>query len=432
MNNLKLSVGDLIEVKTERLAYGGEAVARHEGLAVFVQGAAPCETLRVRIIERKKSFARAVIDEIIQPSAARREPPCRYFGECGGCQLQHIHYEEQLTAKVGFIRDALKRTGQIDWRDEIKIYSASEFNYRLRAKIKIAKEHFNSESFRQHPDKPRTGDEDEEIRIGFHRANSHTICDVEHCKILLPELNEALQSIRQNLKSNSQAIDKSRDEIEIAVSDIPNSDCQASAPVLNISISPSLLESSTSDIQRRVASAIYQFSPSSFFQVNALLLDEFVKEATGAEKGDFALDLYAGVGLFTIQLERNFNRVIGVESNARSVEYANFNISRNEATNARVVWNRVDRWLKDFINQQNTQTPDLVLLDPPRNGAAESVGLIAEIQPRQIHYVSCDPNTLARDLQKIIAHNYQIERIVAFDMFPQTYHVETVVFLKKL
>src|SRR5688500_16705970 len=134
MNNLRLSVGDLIVVKTERLAYGGEAVARHQGLAVFVQGAAPRETLRVRIIERKKSFARGVIVEIIEPSAARREPLCQYVGECGGCQFQHITYAEQLTAKVGFIRDALKRTGQIDWPNEIKIHSASEFHYRLRAK----------------------------------------------------------------------------------------------------------------------------------------------------------------------------------------------------------------------------------------------------------------------------------------------------------
>jgi 23S rRNA (uracil1939-C5)-methyltransferase len=430
MNKLGLSVGDLIEVKTERLAYGGEAIARHQGLAVFVPGAAPRETLRVRITERKKSFARGVIEEIIEPSAVRREPLCQYVGECGGCQFQHITYAEQLEAKVGFIRDALKRTGQIDWPDEIKIHSASEFHYRLRAKIKIAREPFKSRSRLRLPDNPGTRSTADEIQIGFNRANSHVVCDVERCEILLPELNEALQSIRQHVKSDASSI--SSDEIEFAVSDISNPDCHTQSTVRKVSISTSLSGFSSADIQRNVAGAIYQFSPSSFFQVNALLLDEFVREATGSENGDFALDLYAGVGLFTIQLARNFKRVIGVESDARSVDYAKLNISLNEVPNATVVANRVDRWLEHFISQRNLQTPDLVLLDPPRSGAAEAVELLAKIQPGQIHYVSCDPNTLARDLKKLLAHNYKLERLVAFDMFPQTYHVETLAFLKRI
>jgi 23S rRNA (uracil1939-C5)-methyltransferase len=429
MNNLRLSVGDLIEVKTERLAYGGEAVARHQGLAVFVQGAAPDETLRVRIIERKKNFARAVIEDIIQPSAVRREPRCKYFGDCGGCHLQHINYADQLAAKVGFIRDALKRTGQIDWQDEIKIHSASEFHYRLRAKIKVARDQVKNGSYWP-TDNLRTRDAVEEIRIGFNRANSHVICDVERCEVLLPELNDALQSIRLHLIRDREII--GGEEIEIAVNEISNSECSQQPPASKVSISIPLSEFSTTDIQRNVAGAIYQFSPSSFFQVNALLLDEFVLESTGSGKGGFALDLYAGVGLFTIQLARHFNRVIGVESNARSVDYARRNISLNEATNASVICDRVDRWLESFMSQREVQIPDLVLLDPPRNGAAEAVDRLGRLQPRQIHYVSCDPNTLARDLKTLLAHNYKIERLVAFDMFPQTYHVETIAFLNRI
>ncbi len=432
MNDITLSVGDLIEVKTERLAYGGEAIARHLGLAVFVQGGAPDERLLIRVTERKKSFARAVIEEIISPSSMRREPPCKYFGECGGCQLQHINYQDQLAAKVGFIRDALKRTGQIEWTDAIKIHSASEFNYRLRAKIKVEQGKFNSDKFNYPPDQRKTRLGSNEIRIGFYKSNSHEVCDVEHCEILLPELNEALKSIRNRLKSDSKLLNKVRDDIEMAVSNISSNDLQAPLDESNISISPSISGFSTNDIQRQVAGAVYHFSPSSFFQVNAWLLDEFVKAAVGVEKGDFALDLYAGVGLFTIQLARQFNRVIGVESNARAVDFANKNISLNEATNSRVECNRVDRWLNNHLNQQASQTPDLILLDPPRSGAAEAVDLIAKLNPARINYVSCDPHTLARDLKKLIARNYKIERITAFDMFPQTYHVETLAFLKRI
>jgi 23S rRNA (uracil1939-C5)-methyltransferase len=148
-----LNIGDLVEVTTERLAYGGDAIARHEGLAIFVAFAAPKERLRVRITERKKNFARAVIDQILEPSPVRREAFCRYFGDCGGCQLQHVSYEAQLEAKTGFVRDALERIGRIDWPHEIEIRHGAEFAYRGRAQIKVDRK---------------------EGRVGFSRAASNT------------------------------------------------------------------------------------------------------------------------------------------------------------------------------------------------------------------------------------------------------------------
>jgi 23S rRNA (uracil1939-C5)-methyltransferase len=429
MKTLALTVGDRIEVKTERLAYGGEAIAHFQGLAIFVQGGAPDETLGVRITERKKRYARAVIEEIINPSPMRRVPPCKYFGECGGCQLQHINYENQLAAKVEFLRDALKRTGQIDWTEAIKIHSASEFNYRLRAKIKVERDKFNRQSFNRQLENIERNSPGDQLRIGFNQANSHTVCDIEHCEILLPELNEALKFIRASLPSDHKSSSQSTDEIEIAVSDVSDAGTRTLNARPRVSSSPPLSGFSTGEVQRKVAGAVYQFSPSDFFQVNALLLDEFVKAAVGTEKGDFALDLFAGVGLFTIHLARHFKCVIGVESNSRAVDFANKNISLNEARNTTVICSRVDSWLKNFISQQTTP-PDLVLLDPPRSGAVEALDLIAKLKPAQIHYVSCDPVTLARDLKQLIARHYKIERLVAFDMFPQTYHVETIAFLK--
>lgn len=424
MTKDELAIGDSIEVNTERLAYGGEAVAHHKGLAIFIHGGAPTERLRVKIIERKKRFARAVIEEIITPSASRREPPCKYFGECGGCQLQHIRYETQLSEKVGFIRDALQRTGQINWPEEITIHAANEFQYRLRAKLNIGERGASTKGLGgvNNPRNPV---------IGFNRARSHQVCDIEYCEILLPELNDALQSIRAKFTDAPESLHKGIKEIEIAVSQNTVSESQAPENRFKVATSPPVAGFPSGTIQREIAETLYQFAPSSFFQVNALLLDEFVKEAVGIVGGNLAIDLYAGVGLFTIQLAHSFKQVIGVESNPHSVEFANLNITGNKMENVDMEFSRVDRWLNTFLNQPNRPTPDLVLLDPPRIGAPEAIDMIGQLNARHIHYVSCDPVTLARDLKQLIAANYEIEGIVAFDMFPQTYHVETIVFLRK-
>jgi 23S rRNA (uracil1939-C5)-methyltransferase len=424
MSETELTVGKSIEVTIERLAYGGESIARHQGLAIFVQGAAPGDFLRVRIIERKKSFARAVIEEILTPSTARRVPPCKYFGQCGGCQLQHINYETQLEEKVGFIRDALKRTGHIDWTDEIKIYSADEFNYRLRARLQIA----GAESS---PRSDEPGQKPRKVKIGFHQAHSHTVCDIEHCEILLPELNLALQSIRHTLGRENIAPYRQLKGIEIAVSQSELSPTGTSDSQNSVSTAPQISGFSGNDILREVAGVKYRFAPSSFFQVNAPLIDEFARRAIGEASGQLAIELYAGVGLFTLQLARKFQRVVGVESNDHSVNYARRNISDNGLKNAEVVCQRAEDWLKNYLRESREPKPDLLLLDPPRSGAAEAIDLITRLGPKRIHYVSCDPATLARDLQKLVTGGYKIEQIMAFDMFPQTFHVETIVYLVK-
>jgi 23S rRNA (uracil1939-C5)-methyltransferase len=254
MSKAELSVGDSIEVTIERLAYGGEAVAHHHRLAIFVQEAAPEDRLRVRIIERKKRFARAVIEEIITPSPSRRKPPCRYFGQCGGCQLQHINYETQLTAKVGFIRDALQRTGQINWSDEIKIHAAEEFQYRLRAKIKLERVFADDETSAAQRQTAKG------LRIGFYQARSHTVCDVEYCEILLPELNELLQTIR-NTYTTAHI-----NEIEIASSQIFDSEPEDLNHINLKDTGSHSYATFAETIGRQIARAEYRFAPSIFFQ----------------------------------------------------------------------------------------------------------------------------------------------------------------------
>jgi 23S rRNA (uracil1939-C5)-methyltransferase len=430
MNDQTLSVGDQIEVKTERLTYGGEAIARFQGLAIFIPLAAPLETLRVRITERKKSFARAVIEAILIPSPIRIEPRCRYFGACGGCQLQHIRYEDQLQAKVGFIRDALQRTGKLDWPEEIEIYSAAEFNYRLRARMQIESDDFHISKVGG-KDQTAHRKKQQAFKIGFHKANSHSVCDVEQCDILLPELNEALVKIRSSLKSSGN-FDHSIQEFELAVSEVSGTVAQGTNKLESISAYPPVASFRNARVERLVAGAVYQFDPSSFFQANALLLDDFVKQAVGTETGKLAIDLYAGVGLFTVQLARRFHKVLGVEANQKAVRYAKNNFALNRIENAEMVCEKADLWLKRFAGQTNSLQPDLVVLDPPRSGAAEAIEPLAKLEPPRIHYISCDPMTLARDLKTLVRLDYQIERIVAFDLFPQTYHVETIAYLKKV
>jgi len=399
VNDSSLSVGDILEVTTERLAYGGDAVARHDGLAIFVPFAAPGERLRVRITERKKNFARAVIDRILEPSPSRREPHCQYFGDCGGCQLQHIAYESQLESKVGFVRDALERIGRIDWPHEIKIRRAAEFGYRGRAQVKIDR---------------RAG------RVWFNRASSNAVCDVTACPILVPELDEALRSLWS-------ALGHAPDENQRLPNRLP---IEMAAGETGISFEPSLGGLPTGALQRTVYGVVYNFGPSTFFQANPGLLEELVDEAVGGESGDVGIDLYAGVGLFTIQLARSFNRVIGVEADTATAEFARENISTNRATNVEFDNSAAEPWLKRLV-EANGPAPDLMLLDPPRGGAAEAIRHIVGLKPFRITYVSCNPTILARDLRTLLDSGYKISRITAIDLFPQTYHVETVAALER-
>ncbi len=411
MKEKRLTIGDEIEVVTEQLAYGGDAIARHQGLTFFIRGAAPHEKVRVRVTETKKNYARAVVKEVLLASPVRRQPPCRYFGDCGGCQLQHLTYEAQLEAKKNFIRDALNRIGRLEWTENIEMRSAAEFGYRSRAQLKI--------------------EGAQQKRIGYYRASSHSVCDVEDCPILLPQLNDTLHTIRSLLKEESRNLPANLSEIEIAA----GTDKVVIEPAFD-----SRLQTPDSTLTTEVAGAIYRHSASSFFQVNALLLDEFVRAATAEVSGNLAIDLYAGVGLFTVQLAQKFREVIGVESNKQAVEFARQNILNNRRKSSSwgcklparslIVCQYADVWLKDFA-MRHAGRPDLLLLDPPRGGAAECMDAIVLLNPRLIHYVSCDPTTLARDLKTLVAGGYKLNRVVGFDLFPQTYHVETIAFLSK-
>jgi 23S rRNA (uracil1939-C5)-methyltransferase len=406
--NKTYTVGDVIEVFTDRMAYGGDAIARLDGMVIFIPLAAPGERLRVRIVERKKNFARGVIEEILDVSPARREPPCPYFGECGGCQFQHINYETQLKSKADFIRESLARIGRIEWNQPIEIQSASEFGYRSRAQIKLERAEKGSSL----------------IRVGFNRAGSHSVCDVESCVVLEPELDRALSLLRSKIETDKkvkQALTSAGFPLEV---EIAQGDSE-------IAFEPGLPGLPAAVLERKIGSYSYSFSPSTFFQINALMLEKMIDAALGDARGGLAIDLYAGVGLFTLPLSSRFNRVTGVEADRQAARFARENIRANDVSNVEFLNVRVEDWLRTATLQKDAEPPDLILLDPPRAGAQGAAQLIAELNSRRISYVSCDPTTLARDLKVLCDAGYRLTEVSGFDLFPQTYHVETIAMLER-
>jgi 23S rRNA (uracil1939-C5)-methyltransferase len=398
-----VAVGEIHEATIEKLVYGGDGLARIGGQAVFVPYSAVGDRLRVRITEVERNYARAAIEEIVFPSASRREPPCSQFGACGGCQLQHLEYPAQLQAKAAFIRESLRRIGNIEWDGEIDLRSAAEFGYRSRTEIKVS---------RDHEGRPR---------IGYFRAGTQDVCEVSDCLILLPAANRELQ----RLCTERSLVPNDATRVYLTAGDD------------EVIVTPATGENGRSDeidalgmAYHEIAGMNYGFGVRSFFQGNRFLVEDLLRVAVGDASGDFAVDLYAGVGLFSLQLAKNFAQVCAVEGNRAAAGHGVENVRANGLSNVRYEPISVEAWLKYKSAEQ--PRPDLVLLDPPRAGAGLPViERIVALEPRELTYVSCDPATLARDLRMLIDFDYRIDSITALDMFPQTFHVETVVKLKR-
>lgn len=384
-----LAMGQLLDVTAERLAFGGFCVARHEGLVLFVPFAAPGDRLRVEVTELEKNFARAKIVEIVEPSPHRVEPRCQHFGDCGGCQFQHVDYAAQVAAKGEFVRDALVRTGGFEWPEPVVVHHAEGYGYRSRTQLKVHRRW-----------------------MGFHRAFGKQVVDVEQCPVLAPDLEQALPQLRAALHALPRG--ETVHQIEGACGEG------------GASWAPELPGIRKDLVEHRVQGFRYFVEPESFFQGNRLLVDELVAGAVDGLAGALAFDLYAGVGLFSLPLSRRFERVVAVEDERRAATLGRVNVKLNGCDNVSYFRQTTEQFLRD-----NRERPEVVLMDPPRLGAKPALPLLLELAPRQIVYVSCDPNTLARDLAHLCANGYEIERVEAYDMFPQTFHVECVARIRR-
>lgn len=397
-----VQLGSVHEVTIEKLVYGGEGLARIGTQAVFVPLAAPGDRLRVRIVAVERNFARAVIEEVLEAAPVRRSPPCPHFGVCGGCQLQHLDYAAQLVAKAEFVRESLRRLGGIEWAGEIKTCAADEFAYRSRAEIKVER------------------DELGQPRLGFFKTGTHEVCEVNDCPILLPLVNRELQRLHAEptlIPGDATRVYLTAGDDEVIVTPATGEDAKSSEV------------DALGTAHQRIAGFNYEFGVRSFFQSNRLLVEELVKTVVEDKQGELAVDLYAGVGLFSLPLASRFKQVCAVEGNRAAAQHGVENARANNVTNVRYETVSVEAWLKYKAAEQ--PRPDLVVLDPPRAGAGATViERLAALAPPQLVYVSCDPATLARDLKMLVAYGYGLESVTVFDMFPQTFHVETVVGLR--
>jgi 23S rRNA (uracil1939-C5)-methyltransferase len=385
-----------LEVTIEKIVPNGFGLAFAEGLTVFVSLAAPGDRVRVRITQQKGKTAFAEITEILEPSKDRIAPPCVYFGRCGGCDFMQLNYEAQLRAKIEILRDSLVRIGKIDYPGEIRIIeSPRELRYRARAQ-------WHLDTRRQ--------------RIGYFRRSSHDIIDVENCPIITEELQTTLENLRARV--DWQSFWAERVEIEAA-----NSGAQ-------VSVYSSEIVEPTVEIYFALHENRYFYDARSFFQGNPFLIEALVETALRDFNGGTALDLYCGVGLFTLPLARRFEKVFGVEANEKAVASARRNLEIARLETGEIAADAVGDWLAE--NADDLPRIDFLLLDPPRAGAErETIENILKIKPARISYVSCEPSTLARDLRLLCTDGaYRIESVTALDLFPQTHHVETVVHLK--
>lgn len=407
-----------MEVTIERILPGGLGLAHADGKTIMVALAAPGDRLRVRVDRVKGTVSFAQIEEILSPSPQRVEPPCPYFGRCGGCDFQQMTYQAQLEAKVEIVRDCLRRLALIETLPEFQIIAApNPWHYRSRAQ-------WQYDSVRR--------------KLGYFESGSRNVCDVAECAVLAPELQQTLNHLREQMPGGSLPEDV-RDFRAVLGDDGVSIAPGVIRPTFSESLPSRKDRDETREIIRSIHGETYHLNAESFFQANDGLLPELIDAAIGEVSGETALDLYCGAGLFTLPLARRFKQVVGVESDGVAASFARDNLANALLTNAEVVKSDVGVWFEAVRRGDSRQLSDnsatilqsqidFILLDPPRTGAESRViaGVLG-LKPERISYVSCDPATLARDLKKLIAGGYILTSVRAFDMFPQTHHIETVV-----
>lgn len=426
---LLLSDAQLVEI--EKPVYGGAFLARAEGKAVFVPLVLPGEQARVRTTQSKRGYDTADPDEIVTAAPERIAPACPHFGACGGCNYQHANYEAQLAFKQTILRETLERGG-VQAPEEISVLAAEPWHYRNRIRMAF----------------DRTG------KPGYRSRRSSAIVPVRECPIAAPLLltaacatAELLERIPPNLRPAELSLfcDPAESALLATFFAADNAGVQLEplaqslherVPALKGAELASggrpghpprtLAQWGATSITYRAANFDYRVDHGAFFQTNRWLVDALVERVTAGHNGTLAWDLFAGVGLFARALTRNFARVVAVESAPPAVRSLEDNLKGAAGAAVR------DSTLDFLRHDGHSERPELIVVDPPRTGlGAETSDLLAQIAAPAVVYVSCDPATLARDLRELITSGYAIHYITLADLFPQTFHIETVVQLRR-
>lgn len=418
---------NLITGEIETLAFGGEGILRHNGLVIFVPFTAPGDRITCRLLSQKKNFARGELVEIHKKGLARINPRCPYYGKCGGCQLQHLSYEAQLQHKTECVTDTLKRIGNIPLT-EVSIQSTElQWAYRRRVTLTL---------------KPHG----QHYIAGYTGCDNRSLIPVDCCPIFAPESDPVLanvQALASQLKSHPKNEGKAsiikKDAggylLQLHFKQMPENTTEVCQKELDaghwkgivVSSMAKTLSFGDTETFLQIDQIRFQFSPKAFIQSHpdqSLQIYRRICFIASQAEATRILDLYCGVGISSILLAKQAS-VIGVEGNAEAVKLANKNAIYNKAK-AVFIHGDVEAVLSDLLHKHK---PDLAIVNPPRVGLAHSVvqQLLAE-GAKHLIYVSCNPATLARDLRDL-STLYHLNSCEAFDMFPQTAHVETLVHL---
>lgn len=433
-------MSDELLLSIEKLIYGGDGLTHADGNTVFVPFVLPGEGVRAAIATKKKKLIWTKLLEVTAPSAERIKAPCPHFQVCGGCHYQHIPAAEQVRLKIEILRETLSRLGGIQWSGEVVPHAGEPYGYRNRAQWAVRS------------GMPRA--------LGYFLPESSIILPIDVCPILSPRLAETFGQLQEMARGGKLPVgvleieaftDSSDDKIALNVAfDKFPAPPEELASLLRQALprleSLLLLDQKKNRFEltgpgflvHEVGGFRYQVSHLSFFQVNRFLTEELLQTMTAGAQGNLALDLYAGVGFFTLPLARAFGRVVSVDANLAATRDLAANV---ESAGVKVISH--NEHAEEFL-KKTQERPEFVVLDPPRSGlGTEAAAALAALGAAEIVYLSCDPATLARDLAVLTASSrmpagaradgvkYEIAEMHVFDLFPQTFHIETMVRLRK-
>lgn len=422
-----------MKLQIEKCIYGGAGLARADGKAVFVPFTLPGETVEAHITEDKRSFANAELDAVLEPSQERAAPACRYFGECGGCHYQHATYAAQIKLKLGILRETLERARLANVPEILPVH-AEPLAYRNRVRLHLQRRPF---------------------ALCYKRRASHESLPVERCPIAAPVLEQAIDAVTRigsglDLAESFEEIEfftnEAQSELLLSLwagrraNDLTQKLAQAcetlqhELPMLTGAAVFSadngkhqgamLTQWGAQALGYHAGGRAYRVSIGAFFQVNRFLVDRLVELVSADHSGKLAWDLYAGVGLFARALSERFEQVVAVEAAPYSSHDLRENLSGGQHKTVR---SGTLEFLRQHARRPGSAAPEFAVVDPPRSGLGSDVtSLLTKVRPQTIVYVSCDPATLSRDLQALVESGYHLRNMHMVDLFPQTFHLESV------
>ena len=443
-----LEKNNIYTARIEGYSSEGLGIARIDGQVVFVHGAVRGELCRILVMKVLKNAAFGKVTELLEPSPERREPDCPYYGRCGGCDFRHLSYREELWAKRQRVQDALTRLGGSDVEVEEILGAADPLYYRNKSQYPVS-----------------AG------KVGFYRARTHDVVDIEHCLIQKPQADAAAAALRDYMRdfavpsydektgrgllrhlyvrtnrrgeslvcvlANGERLPHEEELVGRLRRAVP--DCVGVVLGVNTRRGNTILGEryrtlwGADTLEDELCGLTFRLSVPSFYQVNrdqAEVLYRKAVEYAGLTGGELVVDLYCGAGTITQVMAGGAGRVIGAEIVPEAIEDARENARRNGIENVEFFCGDAAQLAADFAGRG--LRPDIICVDPPRKGLApEVIAAAAQMAPQRVVYVSCDPGTLGRDVKRFAEYGYRVQRAAACDLFPGTRHVETVVLLSK-